>query len=351
MLRAGAAACRGTRSARVRPAGRSINSATSGLPGALDFSGRVVVSTSTDPFFNLALEEVLTDGEIIPAAFLYTNSPCIVLGRNQNPWKEARVEEILVVRRRSGGGTVFHDVGNLNWSVFSGRSSFDKVGNAERIRHALRERFGLPIMRNERNDLTLDGRKVSGSAYRLSGSTALHHGTLLVSANLSALRGILHPRVDLEGKWIDSVPAPGGVSNLADADPGITLQAVIDALAQALSPREVLQLGPESLERGLAELVAREAAALSAFDWTFGNTRSFVQRFGEWGSVVVDEGRVVDVLGTQGQRLPGAQSLVGLPYRLAALQRGLLAVSGPGTGRIRGLSAHFEEGFGREMRR
>ena len=142
---------------------------------------------STDPTYNLAFEEyVLThrrEGEYL---LLWQNDNTIVVGRNQNTAQEidpAFVEQhhIRVVRRGTGGGAVYHDMGNLNYSFIT------DVGDAERL---TMERFTRPIvaalqglgLRAEasgRNDILVEGRKVSGTAQRLVNGRILHHGTLL----------------------------------------------------------------------------------------------------------------------------------------------------------------------------
>ncbi|TKA57245.1 hypothetical protein B0A53_01201, partial [Rhodotorula sp. CCFEE 5036] len=112
--------------------------------------------------------------------YLYRNSPSVIIGRNQNPWKEinlARLRELDIpfVRRKSGGGTVYHDLGNTNYCVFVPRTEFDRKTNAELVVRGL-----------QNLDLAA---YVSGSAFKLVNKRAYHHGTMLIDAKLGDLRG------------------------------------------------------------------------------------------------------------------------------------------------------------------
>lgn len=220
------------------------------------------VSRSRDPFINLSIEDYIlrnspTDSTVL---FLYANRPCVVIGRNQNPWSEVNlgilqaanrqsktfkdtespaIGDVDLVRRRSGGGTVFHDEGNLNWSVTCPRTEFTRDKHAEMVVRALRK-IGVDRARvNERHDIvldqghkrhstdpqdthrtsyTVDGEgprplKVSGSAYKLTRGRALHHATtLLASPNLHIIPQYLHSpaRNFIQAKGVESVSSPVG---------------------------------------------------------------------------------------------------------------------------------------------
>jgi len=164
-------------------------------------------SPSSDPYLNLAIEQYLLRNcsKASAVLFLYVNRPCVVIGRNQNPWMEVNLDQLRrgipsptttakrlpvdLVRRRSGGGTVFHDLGNVNWSVICPSASFDFDRNrhAEMVTRALR-RLGVAEARvNDRHDIVVgpsdeETYKVSGSAYKLITGRALHHGTCLLSS-------------------------------------------------------------------------------------------------------------------------------------------------------------------------
>lgn len=220
------------------------------------------ISKSRDPFVNLSIEHYLFQ-KSPPGSkvlFLYTNRPCIVIGRNQNPWLEVNLSllqpqtsdkatrseppalgNVDLVRRRSGGGTVFHDEGNVNWSVICDFGDFTRDKHAEMVVRCLRS-LGIERARvNERHDIVLDQGvqthsvdesdthttpytsadatsrplKVSGSAYKLSRNRAMHHGTaLLQSPNLQIIPHYLHSPAKryITAKGVESVSSP--VSNI-----------------------------------------------------------------------------------------------------------------------------------------
>lgn len=132
----------------------------------------VFISQSHDIFQNLALEDWLyrnSDFKHNHVLMLWQNDPCVVIGRHQNPWLEANVSNlknitengVQLARRNSGGGTVFHDRGNLNMTFFTPRESYDRKYNLEIIRRAIFREFGLKIEISQREDLVIRNSKVS----------------------------------------------------------------------------------------------------------------------------------------------------------------------------------------------
>ncbi|GAB7264246.1 hypothetical protein DZJ_07960 [Dickeya ananatis] len=164
---------------------------------------RLLISDSVDPWFNLAVEECIFR-QMPPTQrvlFLWRNAETVVIGRAQNPWKECntrRMEQdgVKLARRSSGGGAVFHDLGNTCFTFMAGKPGYDKSVSTGIILRALSV-LGVAAQASGRNDLvieTADGvRKISGSAYRESIDRGFHHGTLLLDANLSRLADYLNP--------------------------------------------------------------------------------------------------------------------------------------------------------------
>jgi len=153
-------------------------------------------TTSTNIFKNLATEEHFLRHLKNNILLFYCNTPSVVVGRNQNIFKEVNVEfckynGVHIARRRSGGGCVYHDLGNLNISLITSRKEWNKTRLLKCIRNALQKEFHLPIELSERNDLRLLDRKVAGSAYRITAERAYHHTTLLVEADLWSLEQAL----------------------------------------------------------------------------------------------------------------------------------------------------------------
>ena len=166
----------------------------------------LIIDRGTDPAWNLAAEEYLLTRRDDPVVRLWRNSDSVIIGRNQNAYAEIDLDfvernHIPVVRRMTGGGAVFHDSGNVNYSFFDLKETrFTGV-----ILDALRE-LGIEGRCEGRNDLTLDGLKFSGTAVCKHGQRVLEHGTLLFDASFDRLSAALKPRPEkFSGKSVQSV--------------------------------------------------------------------------------------------------------------------------------------------------
>ena len=312
---------------------------------------RLLVSDSHDPLFNLAVEECIFR-QMDPAQrvlFLWRNANTVVIGRAQNPWKECntrRMEEdgVTLARRSSGGGAVFHDLGNSCFTFMAGKPGYDKSVSTAIVLDALR-RLGIAAFASGRNDLlvaTADGdRKVSGSAYRETQDRGFHHGTLLLDADLGRLANYLNPDPKkLAAKGITSVRSR--VANLCELLPGIDHQQVNDALIEAFFHYYGERVAPEHISPeqmpdlpGFAETFARQRS----WEWNFGHAPAFShqldERFG-WGGVElhfdVEKGVIgrTQIFSDSLDPAPLdalAERLVGTSYRpeaMAALLRSLM---------------------------
>ncbi len=191
---------------------------------------KILSSTLTDPFTNLAIENSLLAQITEPTLFLYQNSPCVVIGRGQNPWLETDVlflqqNNIPLLRRQSGGGTVVHDLGNLNFCFLSPKAAFDKMQNIQFVQHIL-STLGRAVEIGEKYDLLFEGKKVSGSAFRETTHNCFHHGTLLLESDLDFVRRCLQvPPTDIVTKSVRS--RLSAVTNL-----GLEISAVKTAFAK-----------------------------------------------------------------------------------------------------------------------
>lgn len=271
---------------------------------------RILYSQTYDPWFNLATEEWIFN-DMAPEAhvlYLWSNDETVVIGRCQNPWVECRLDlmerdGVRLARRQSGGGAVFHDKKNLNFTFMSGLDDYSVERNFEIIRAAL-DRFGIPAEVTGRNDLIVGGRKISGSAFKKNKDLAFHHGTLLIDTDLVKLSSYLNPDPrKLEAKGVKSVKSR--VANLVEINPRITAEGLRDALADEFAGRlgtgEEISLGTDSLG-DIPELVGYYER-LKSREWLYGRTppftHSFDQRF-PWGGVEirldVRKGRIHDAL-------------------------------------------------------
>ncbi|KAL2143670.1 hypothetical protein VTI28DRAFT_10177 [Corynascus sepedonium] len=314
-------------------------------------------STSTDPYLNLSIEHHLLqrshpDSTIL---FLYTNRPSVVIGRNQNPWLEVNLHAlrrglpqslpsgqssssslssstppshlgggeavkqdapnsekesdhgaaglissfpipISLVRRRSGGGTVFHDAGNTNYSVICPPAAFDRDKHAEMVARALLERCGVrgTVRVNERHDIVIDVEnednddkvgsakkvgnstfKVSGSAYKLTRTRSLHHGTcLLQSENLARVSPLLRSPAEgfIKARGVESVRSPirnvgVGEEEFVEAVMAEFRKMYGDEAGKSVVVGEEEALANDEVVKGLRELTSP--------DWIFGQTPQF----------------------------------------------------------------------------
>ncbi len=249
-------------------------------------------SQSLDVFKNLAIEEYLMDHvqDKGPILYLWRSACAVVMGKNQNPWKECRLdlmeqEGVPLARRISGGGTVYHDEGNLNYCVMTGREEYCECDAYHLVFQAL-ESFGIQAEQTGKSNLSVDGRKFSGNAFAFRKGRAMHHGTLLLNTDLDRLGRYLGSMLDgIDTHAIASVPAE--VMNL-----GVDRDRLTHALKTAF--RENYDDGQEFqwLETDFdAELLAEIEERQVSNDWKFGATPLF--RIGQGsGELVVRKGIV-----------------------------------------------------------
>lgn len=257
------------------------------------------VSSSDNPHFNLCLEGYLFS-KVMPEdliLYLWRNSETVVIGKYQNPWSECNVDKmndegIKLMRRYSGGGAVFQDLGNLCFTLISG-SSFDvekqKYNNNEFIISTLKK-FSIDACASGRNDILVSDRKISGAAFQIKRGNLMHHGTLLVNTDLDKLQLYLNPSKEkLATKGIRSVRSR--VANLQEFDPSLTVEKLIDALKNTyrdfFQEFDTVSYVDESILASNAELKS-EYDKLVSWDWLYGKTPDFTdiykKRF-SWGDI------------------------------------------------------------------
>ncbi len=177
-------------------------------------------SESADPFFNLAVEEVLLKNDNRDFAFFYRNNPALIIGKHQTAHKEADTKftienKIPVIRRISGGGTVFHDRGNLNFSFITGSEKGKQVDFRKYTAPIINflQSLGIDARFEGKNDIRVNGLKISGNAEHVHRERVLHHGTLLFDASLSELgKSIRKDKSCYSSRSVDSNPSE--VTNL-----------------------------------------------------------------------------------------------------------------------------------------
>ena len=253
-------------------------------------------TSSLDPYRNLAVEELLL--HVVPdegcILYLWQNQNTVVIGQNQNAWKECRTtlleqEGGHLARRLSGGGAVFHDLGNLNFTFLVPSEAYDLDRQLRVIETACRS-LGIRAERSGRNDVLAEGRKFSGNAFYHSQGRSYHHGTLLIDADMQKMGRYLNPsKAKLASKGVDSVRSR--VVNLRELCPGLSVGTMKQAMRMAF---EAVYGGKAQLirEDSLDEqFIAKTTARNASWDWLYGKRFPFSfsceERF-DWGSIQMD---------------------------------------------------------------
>ena len=257
---------------------------------------RCLLSETNDPFFNLATEDWIFK-DMSPEEhilFLWRNNKTVVIGRNQNPWAECNLKKmeennIHLVRRQSGGGAVFQDLGNTNFTFLSSRSEYNRKRNFDIIINAL-SKFGIKAEQSGRNDILVDGKKVSGSAFKENPDRAFHHGTLLINVNLRELAEYLTPNPKkLLAKGTTSVRSR--VANLTEFNKELSHNNLTEAIIEEFfktydAEKKIETLNNEDLQN-ISEL-NKYYQLLKSHEWRFGETPQFqhqlTERF-DWATV------------------------------------------------------------------
>lgn len=241
---------------------------------------RYIYNDSIEPYFNLALEEYFlkqTDEEYF---ILWRNEPCIVVGKNQNTLSEIHLEfvkekNIKVVRRLTGGGAVFHDLGNINFTfIVNDESSFnDFKGFVAPIIGTLKT-LGIDAEFSGRNDMLIEGKKFSGNAQCKHKSRVMHHGTLLFSSNMNDLSGALKPKdIKFSDKSVKSVASR--VTNISEHLANkLSVLEFKDEIFRYISSNT--QSPIDSLTQEEIEKISRlRDEKYSTWEWNFGNSPKY----------------------------------------------------------------------------
>lgn len=265
------------------------------------------VSSETDAWENLAIEAYLAT-KIVPESvglYLWQNRKTVVIGRSQNPWRECCVglleqEAGQLARRSTGGGAVYQDMGNLNFTFLTPAELYDVERQLSVVQAACRE-MGIAAFFTGRNDLVTDGgRKFSGNAFEERKQYRIHHGTLMIDVNTQDMARYLTPDADkLRAKGVRSVGSR--VCNLKEFCPSLTPARLSDALLRAFeklyAPAQELRLSRED-----GDAIARLYAKYASREWRFGRTPAFsteLEKRFPWGGLTlcmdVEDGVIRDV--------------------------------------------------------
>lgn len=271
-------------------------------------NAQYILADGFNPYENLALEAYLLES-VEPGTcilYLWQNQNTVVIGRNQNAWKECKLQELEVdgghlARRLSGGGAVFHDLGNLNFTFLINKKDYDVERQLQVILKAV-ESLGILAEKSGRNDITVEGKKFSGNAFYNQGENAYHHGTLLIDVDMGKMSKYLNVSVDkLTSKGVDSVKSR--VTNLKTYYPSLTIEMMKGRLIEALG--EVYGCEPKPLIHHNIDQVriSKFKDLYTTWDWKYGKKLEFEVDFNQrfaWGDIELqfhmDEGKVFEVV-------------------------------------------------------
>lgn len=199
---------------------------------------RYIIGDSTNPYKNLALEQALFKyaGQETVILYLWQNDNTIVIGKNQNVYTECKADEFIsnggsIARRRSGGGAVYHDMGNLNFSIICSVDASETNTYQMLVLNSLKI-FNIYAVFNEKNDLIIEGKKFSGNASYNDGRVLCQHGTVLISSDIKKMDYYLTPDINkLERNHVKSVLSR--VMNLSDLSENISIDKMKGAMIEA----------------------------------------------------------------------------------------------------------------------
>lgn len=233
---------------------------------------KIVISEEFDPYFNIAAEhQLFLSSEEDIHLFLWQNDSSVIIGRNQNLYAECdltylKEHDIKAVRRFSGGGAVYHDKGNVNFTFITKEASANQDHFIRLIQSAM-QRLGIDCEFSGRNDLLYKNRKFSGHAYYTDGDHYMYHGTVLVNVNFEQLEHALTPsKMKLKSKGVESVRSR--VINLSEINSEITAQSVIRAFMEAFECNHMEIINKKNFQPPLENV-------LSSDNWMFAQSPKF----------------------------------------------------------------------------
>lgn len=296
------------------------------------------IAAGCDPYRNIAAEQYLL--ETLPpksvVLYLWQNAHTVVIGKNQNAQAECRCalleqEGGKLARRLSGGGAVYHDLGNLNFTFLCEEDDYDIEKQLSVVQLACKK-AGIQTERSGRNDLLAQGRKFSGNAFYHHQGKAYHHGTLLIDTDGEKMQRYLSPpAAKLKAKGVSSVRAR--VINLKELAPALTCEKMADFMRQAFD--EIYGGNAAPLPPIDAQILDEQAKKLSSWEHLFGSTPPYAltceERF-DWGQIQlnlqVEKGAIQAVTtytDAMDHTLPEQlqTALLGIPFTAQAVQNAL----------------------------
>ncbi|MBD5586218.1 lipoate--protein ligase [Clostridium botulinum] len=243
---------------------------------------KYIDNSNIDPYFNLAAEEYFLRHKNDEYFILWRDEPCVIVGKNQNTLSEIDMDyietnNVKVVRRQTGGGAVFHDLGNLNYTFIvkdDGKSFNDFERFCKPIIGVLKT-LGVKAEFSGRNDLLIDGKKISGTAQCKYKNRVMHHGTLLFSSDIVNLSGALKPKkIKFQDKAVKSVISR--ITNISEhLDSKIDVLAfknkIFDYILKSEKDAEVMPLTQDEID----EIEKIKKSKYETWAWNFGSSPKY----------------------------------------------------------------------------
>jgi lipoate---protein ligase len=268
-----------------------------------------IYNPNTNPYFNLAVEEYVLKEFKEECFMLWRNAPSIIVGKNQNALGEINVDyvtknNIPVVRRLSGGGAVFHDLGNLNFT-FIVNDAEDNFTNFKKFTQPILDvlrKLSVDAEFSGRNDLTIEGKKFSGNAQYNFKNRILHHGTILFSSDMTDLSAALRPKQSkFEGKSVKSVQSR--VTNISQhLKSPLTIFEFIDLIMKHVTETDAEHIMYELTSKDIEKINKMVETKYGLWDWNFGTSPKYQfsnEKKLTGGSVEinlnVEKGKIADV--------------------------------------------------------
>lgn len=266
-----------------------------------------IESNNIYPYKNLAIEEHLLLNVLPEECILYLwqNQNTIVIGRNQNVWKECLVEKLqsdhgYVVRRLSGGGAVYHDLGNLNFTFLVREEHYDLEKQLQVIVVAAKK-LGIKAEKSGRNDILVNGKKFSGNAFYQTKECCYHHGTLMVHVNIKELSKYLTVSQEkLKSKGVNSVESR--LANLSEFHPGLSIELLKHKLLEAFEEVYELPVNIKTVDELDGEDIKKKTHKFESWEWIYGRKMEFQYEVSSrlsWGQVTMQfqvvDGRIADM--------------------------------------------------------
>lgn len=257
---------------------------------------KIVYTSTSDPWWNLSVEEYLfnnvNENECI--LYLWRNNDTVVIGKHQNPWRECKVnmlesQEGRLARRLSGGGAVFHDIHNLNFTFILKKDDYDLERQVNVILNAVKK-VGIDAKMTGRNDITVDGKKFSGNAFCFRRGNAFHHGTILIATDFGKLSKYLQvSKEKIKSKGVKSVQSR--VTNLIEYNPDLNIDKMAEAFMEAFQEEygkaeDILYNVDFINQEELNKLYEK----YKSWDWRFGESPKFdldIETRFEWGEIQI----------------------------------------------------------------